>query len=105
MSGDKEKQPNSNQHLPPMLVSRADACPSDGEQSRKTSRDVAILCESYCLKNSGQQPENNHAKDHKENGVEHGLVPSESGCTAITSKAWEHRFVGITALSEIGGTC
>jgi hypothetical protein len=34
-----------------------------------------MLCESYCLKNSGQQPENDQAKDHKENGVEHGLVP------------------------------
>lgn len=88
-----------------MLVSRADACPSDGKQRRKTSCDVAMLCESYCLKNSSQQPENYHAKDHKKNGIEHGLVPFESCCSAKTSKAREHRFIGITALSEIGGTC
>jgi hypothetical protein len=37
-----------------------------------------MLCEPYCLKNSGQQPENNHAKYHKKNGIEHGLVPFES---------------------------
>jgi len=40
-----------------MLVSRADACPSDGEQRRETSCDVAMFCESYCLKDGSQQPE------------------------------------------------
>lgn len=57
-----------------MLVSRADACPSDGEQRRETSCDVAMLWESYCLKDGSQQPENNQAKDHKKNGIEHRLV-------------------------------
>jgi len=57
-----------------MLVSRADACPSDGEQPRETSCDVAMLCESYCLKDGSQQPEYNQAQYHKENGIEHGLV-------------------------------
>ena len=56
MSGDKQKQPYSNQHLPPMLVSSADACPSDGEQRRKTSCNVAMPCGSYCLKNRANTP-------------------------------------------------
>jgi hypothetical protein len=81
MSGDKQKQPQFQSTLPPMLVSRADACPSDGEQRGATACDVAMLCESYCFKNSGQQPENNHANYHKKNGIEHGLVPFESCCS------------------------
>lgn len=56
-----------------MLVSRADACPSDGEQRRETSCDEAMLCESHCLKDGSQQPENNQAKDHKKNDIEHRL--------------------------------
>jgi hypothetical protein len=40
-----------------MLVSRADPCPSDGEQCRETSCDVAMFCESYCLKDGSQHPE------------------------------------------------
>lgn len=88
-----------------MLVSRADACPNDGEQRRKTSCNVAMLCEPYCLKNSSQRPKGDQANYHKKNGIEHGLVPFKSCCSAITSKAWEHRSVVITALSEIGAIC
>jgi hypothetical protein len=50
-----------------MFVSRADPCPSDGEQRRETSRDVAMFCESYCLKDGSQHPENNQANYHKKN--------------------------------------
>jgi hypothetical protein len=56
-----------------MLVSRTDARTSDGEQRRETSCDVAMLCESYCLKDGSQQPEKNQANYHKKNGIEHGL--------------------------------
>ena len=88
-----------------MLVSRADACPSDGEQRRETSCDVAMLCESYCLKDGSQQPKNNQAKYHKKNGIEHGLVPFGVAALAEPPRRWTTGFVGITARSEIGGTC
>src|SRR6266403_2061198 len=91
-----KSSPYSNQHLPPMLVSRADACPRDGEQRRKTSCNVAMPCESNCLKNSSQHPESDQAKYHKKNGIEHGLVPFGSCCSTIASNAWGHRFMGIT---------
>jgi hypothetical protein len=62
-------------------------------------------CESYCLKNSSQHPKGDQANYHKKNGIEHGLVPFKGCCSTITSKAWGHRVVGITALSEMGGIC
>ena len=60
-----KSSPYSNQHLPRMLVSRADVCPSEGEQRRKTSCNVAMPCGSYCLKNSSQHPKSDQAKYHK----------------------------------------
>src|SRR5258705_11181834 len=75
-----------------MLVTRADACPSDGEQRRETSRDVAMFCESYCLKDGSQQPEKNRTEYHKKNGMEHGLVPFGSCCCRRASRAWDHKF-------------
>jgi hypothetical protein len=75
MSGDKQKQPLFQLTL------------ATGEQRRETSCDVAMLCESYCLKDGSQQPENNQAKYHKNNGIEHGLVHFGSCCSSRTSKA------------------
>jgi hypothetical protein len=94
MSEINKSGPHSNQHLPPMLVSRADARPSNGEQRRETSCDVAMRCEFYCLKDGSQQPENNQAKYHKKNGIEHDLVNFGSCCSSRTSKAWDHRSRG-----------
>jgi hypothetical protein len=39
-----------------MLVPRAYPCCGDSEKRRETSCDVAMLCESYCLKDGSQQP-------------------------------------------------
>jgi len=88
-----------------MLVSRADACSYDGKQRRETWRDVAMFCESYCLKDGDQQPEKNRTKYHKQNGIEHGLVPSDVAALEEPPGRGITGFVGITARSEIGGTC
>jgi hypothetical protein len=66
MSGINKTSPYSNQHLPPMLVSRADARPGDGEHRRETSCEVATLCESYCLKDGSQQPRQPRRVSQKE---------------------------------------
>jgi hypothetical protein len=50
MSGDKQRQPLFQSTPATMLVSRADVCPSEGEQRRKTSCNIAMPCGSYCLK-------------------------------------------------------
>jgi hypothetical protein len=88
-----------------MLVSRPNAGPSDGEQRRETSCDVAMLCESYCLKDGSQQPENDQAKHHKKNGIEHGLVPFGVAALGQPQRRGFAGFLGIEARNEIGGTC
>jgi hypothetical protein len=88
-----------------MLVSRADACPSHGEQRRETSCDVAMFCESYCLKDGSQQPEKTEPRTTKRMALSMVWYLSEVAALEEPPGRGITVFVGITARSEIGGTC
>jgi hypothetical protein len=86
-----------------MLVCRA--CPSDGEQRRETSRDVAMFCESYCLKDGSQQPEKTEPSITKRMALSMVWYLSEVAALEDPPGRGITGYVGITARSEIGGTC